>query len=46
MTLLVTGATGFAMSVLTRQWLEANPGERALILDSSALASRCPRTAT
>lgn len=33
MTLLITGATGFAMSVLARSWLEANPGERAVGLD-------------
>jgi len=37
MTLLVTGAMGFVMSVLTRQWLEANPGERPVTLDSSDL---------
>ena len=36
MTLLVTGATGFVMSVLARHWLDANPGERLVILDSAA----------
>ncbi len=35
MTLLVTGATGFVMSVLGRRWLEANPRERLIILDSA-----------
>lgn len=37
MTLLVTGATGFVMSVLTRRWLESNIHERAVILDSAGL---------
>ena len=37
MTLLVTGATGFVMSVLTRRWLESNVHERAVILDSAGL---------
>lgn len=36
MTLLVTGATGFVMSVLGRYWLEANPGERLVVLDAAA----------
>jgi UDP-glucose 4-epimerase len=36
MTLMVTGATGFVMSVLARQWLEADPNERAVILDAAA----------
>src|SRR6202050_69416 len=36
-TLLVTGATGFVMSVLTRRWLESNVHERAVILDSAGL---------
>jgi UDP-glucose 4-epimerase len=36
MTLLVTGATGFVMSVLARQWLEGSPDERAVVLDSAA----------
>lgn len=35
MTVLVTGGTGFVMSVLVRHWLEHKPGERAVILDSS-----------
>jgi len=35
MTLLVTGATGFVMSVLGRRWLEADPSERLTILDSA-----------
>jgi len=36
MTLLVTGATGFVMSVLGRHWLDAHPGERLVILDAAA----------
>jgi UDP-glucose 4-epimerase len=36
MTLLVTGATGFVMSVLGRHWLDANPNERLVILDAAA----------
>lgn len=35
MTLLVTGATGFVMSVLARQWLEAEPRARLVILDAA-----------
>lgn len=37
MTLLVTGGTGFVMSVLVRQWLERDPEARAVILDRSGL---------
>src|ERR1700686_3443817 len=36
MTLLVTGATGFVMSVLGRFWLDAHPGERLAVLDAAA----------
>jgi UDP-glucose 4-epimerase len=36
MTLLVTGATGFVMSVLGRTWLDVNPGERLVVLDAAA----------
>lgn len=36
MTLMVTGATGFVMSVLARHWLEADPNERVVILDTAA----------
>jgi UDP-glucose 4-epimerase len=35
MTLLVTGATGFVMSVLAHQWLKLNPNERVIVLDAS-----------
>jgi UDP-glucose 4-epimerase len=35
-TLLVTGATGFVMSVLGRYWLDAYPEERLVILDAAA----------
>lgn len=37
MTLLVTGGTGFVMSVLARQWLDADPAARVVILDASPL---------
>src|ERR1700723_1809242 len=36
MTLLVTGATGFVMSVLARHWLDAFPDERVAVLDAAA----------
>jgi UDP-glucose 4-epimerase len=36
MTLLVTGATGFVMSVLGRHWLEADPQARLVVLDAAA----------
>jgi UDP-glucose 4-epimerase len=36
MTLLVTGGTGFVMSVLSRQWLESDPHARVVVLDSAA----------
>jgi UDP-glucose 4-epimerase len=36
MTLLITGATGFVMSVLARHWLEADPAARLVILDAAA----------
>jgi UDP-glucose 4-epimerase len=36
MRLLVTGATGFVMSVLGRHWLDAHPQERLVILDAAA----------
>jgi len=35
MTLLITGGTGFVMSVLARHWLDTHPRERAVILDSA-----------
>lgn len=35
MTLLVTGATGFAMSVVAREWLAADPHERVVVLDTA-----------
>jgi len=37
MTLLVTGATGFVMSVLARHWLDAQPSERLVVLDAAPL---------
>ncbi len=36
MTLLVTGATGFVMSVMARHWLEADPAARVVALDIAA----------
>jgi UDP-glucose 4-epimerase len=36
MNLLITGATGFVMSVLARHWLEAEPHARLVILDAAA----------
>ena len=36
MTLLVTGATGFVMSVLGQHWLDADRGARLAILDAAA----------
>jgi UDP-glucose 4-epimerase len=35
MTLLVTGATGFVMSVMARHWLDADPAHRVVALDSA-----------
>jgi UDP-glucose 4-epimerase len=35
MTLLVTGGTGFVMSVLARHWLERNRNARCIVLDQS-----------
>ncbi|QND58706.1 NAD-dependent epimerase/dehydratase family protein [Mesorhizobium huakuii] len=37
MTLLVTGGTGFVMSVVARAWLDRDPQARAVILDRSSL---------
>jgi UDP-glucose 4-epimerase len=35
MTLLITGATGFVMSVLARHWLERDADARAVVVDQS-----------
>src|SRR3954469_12572648 len=43
MTLLVTGGTGFVMSVLARQWLERDPAARAVILDRATPDSLAER---
>jgi UDP-glucose 4-epimerase len=43
MTLLVTGATGFVMSVVARHWLAAHPAEHLVALDAAppdAMAQR------
>lgn len=37
MTLLVTGGGGFVMAHVVRQWLEADPNRRALLVDQSPL---------
>jgi UDP-glucose 4-epimerase len=36
MSLLITGGTGFVMSVLARHWLEVEPRARLVILDAAA----------
>ncbi|HXA37145.1 MAG TPA: NAD(P)-dependent oxidoreductase [Steroidobacteraceae bacterium] len=43
MTLLVTGATGFVMSVLGRHWLDADPRERLTVLDAAPLDAAAAR---
>jgi len=43
MTLLVTGATGFVMSVLARHWLETDPAARVVVLDASPLDAAAER---
>jgi UDP-glucose 4-epimerase len=43
MTLLVTGATGFVMSVLARHWLEADPAARVVTLDAAPLDDAAKR---
>src|ERR1700680_3598294 len=43
MTLLVTGATGFVMSVLGRHWLDADPQARLVVLDAAPLDAAASR---
>lgn len=43
MTLLVTGATGFVMSVLGRHWLDSDPNARLVVLDSGPLDAAAQR---
>jgi UDP-glucose 4-epimerase len=43
MTLLVTGATGFVMSVVGRHWLETDPNARLAVLDASPLDATAQR---
>ncbi|HLY52499.1 MAG TPA: NAD(P)-dependent oxidoreductase [Steroidobacteraceae bacterium] len=43
MTLLVTGATGFVMSVIGRHWLDSDPNARLVVLDSSPLDAMAQR---
>lgn len=43
MTLLVTGGTGFVMSVLARTWLERDPKARVVILDRAGLDEMAER---
>src|SRR5579872_1153057 len=42
-TLLVTGATGFVMSVLARRWLEVDRAARLVVLDTSPLDAMAQR---
>ena len=42
MTLLVTGGTGFVMSVVARQWLERDLPWRDLALQTVHVFSSCP----
>lgn len=43
MTLLVTGATGFVMSVLARHWLESDPHAQLVALDAAPLDAAAER---
>jgi UDP-glucose 4-epimerase len=43
MTLLVTGAAGFVMSVLGRRWLETDAGARLVVLDAAPLDAAAER---
>ncbi len=43
MTLLVTGATGFVMSVMARRWLDADPDARVVALDAAPLDAAAQR---
>jgi UDP-glucose 4-epimerase len=43
MTLLVTGATGFVMSVVARHWLDADPEARVVALDMAPLDAAAQR---
>jgi UDP-glucose 4-epimerase len=43
MTVLVTGATGFVMSVLARRWLESDPTLRLVALDTAPLDAEALR---
>jgi UDP-glucose 4-epimerase len=43
MTLLVTGATGFVMSVLGRHWLDADPEARLVAVDAAPLDAAAHR---
>ncbi|PBB42695.1 oxidoreductase [Mesorhizobium sp. WSM3866] len=43
MTLLVTGGTGFVMSVVARAWLDRDPGACAVILDRAGLDAAAER---
>jgi nucleoside-diphosphate-sugar epimerase len=43
MTLLITGGTGFVMSVLARRWLELHPQSRLVVLDAAPLDAQARR---
>lgn len=42
-TLLVTGGGGFVLSHLVRQWLEADPAARAIVIDTSPMDAAATR---
>jgi UDP-glucose 4-epimerase len=42
-TLLVTGASGFVMSVVAHHWLESDPDERLVVLDAAPLDAAAQR---
>ncbi len=43
MVLLVTGATGFVMSVMVRHWLDTHPDERVVMLDRAGFDAAAQR---
>jgi UDP-glucose 4-epimerase len=43
MTLLVTGGSGFVMSVVAGEWLKRDPGHKAVILDRAGLDATAER---
>jgi UDP-glucose 4-epimerase len=43
MSLLLTGGTGFVMSVLGRHWLAIHPSSRLVVIDSAPLDAAARR---